>query len=252
MDNLTLPHATWFASDSHLSEHRPLTVKAFQKFLGAALIEAKALVLLGDIFDSWVGDDIISGAKSWLLTTLALLKRCTEQFPVWLVKGNRDFLIGEKFVVATGVQILPQDVLFKTSMGVVLLSHGDKYCVDDVDYQKFRVMVSQPEWQKEFLKMPISERLKIAARTRNISRTATSIKQAGIMDVNLEVIRKVFSEKKANIMIHGHTHRPGCYSLTADNRVCKRWVLPDWDHDSSFPVRSGWIVLNRCELVVCA
>ena len=245
MNNLPLPGSVWLASDMHLGPETPATLDAFLAFLDAAAEEADALLLPGDIFDAWIGDDVIRAAPPWLAAVVQGLARTSARIPVWLGRGNRDFLIGEEFAKAAGASRLPDQVLLETDYGLVLLSHGDEYCTDDVAYQQFRAMVRDPEWQTQFLAQSIPQRLAMAAQARGESMAANQSKSLEIMDVNPQAVERAFAESGAAVMIHGHTHRPARHVVNVGGKRCERWVLQDWDLDHAKPPRGGWMVLDR-------
>ncbi len=232
------------ASDLHLSADTPITAEAFQAFLRMAAVEAASLALPGDIFDAWIGDDIIPAAPPWLANILQAIKACAARIPVWLGHGNRDFLMGNALAVATGARLLPERALLETPCGPILLVHGDEYCTDDSDYQQFRAMVRQPEWQAQFLALPIVERIKRVRHARDASQAANQAKSMEIMDVNPEAVQGAFRDAGVSLMIHGHTHRPARHVLTVDGRQCERWVLPDWDCDHATTARGGWLAVD--------
>ena len=242
---LALPGPLWFASDLHLGPATPATAQAFLGLLEAAAGEAAALLLPGDIFDAWIGDDVARAAPPWLAAVLQGLAGAAARIPVWLGRGNRDFLIGEELAAGLGAHLLPDRALLRTDYGLVLLSHGDEYCTDDAAYQQFRAMVRDPRWQAQFLAKPVPERLAMAAQARGESMAANQAKSAEIMDVNPGAVERALAETGVRLMIHGHTHRPARHVLTVDGRRCERWVLPDWDCDHARPPRGGWLVLDR-------
>ena len=245
MNKITLSGPIWLASDLHLGPATPATSEAFLAFLEAAREEAAALVLPGDIFDAWIGDDVIRAAPPWLATALTALRDTAARIPVWLGRGNRDFLIGEELAQALGARLLPEPALLETDFGPILLTHGDEYCTDDAAYQQFRQMVRNPQWQAEFLAKTIPERLAMAQQARGESQAANQTKSMEIMDVNAGAVEQAFRDTGVRVLIHGHTHRPARHVLAIDGRKCERWVLPDWDCDHANPPRGGWLVIDR-------
>lgn len=243
LPRLTLPGTLWFAADLHLAQATPATNEAFIGFLEAAAEEADALLLPGDIFDFWIGDDTVAIAPPWLAAVLEAMRATASQIPLWIGRGNRDFLMGETLAGQLGAQLLPDAVLLETDYRTVLLSHGDEYCTDDQAYQQFRAMVRDPQWQAQFLAMPIPERLKMAQQARSDSMQANQQKSQEIMDVNAQAIDTAFRDTGVSLMIHGHTHRPARHVLQVDGRACERWVLPDWSCDEQ-PWRGGWFALD--------
>ncbi|MGY6273297.1 UDP-2,3-diacylglucosamine diphosphatase [Achromobacter denitrificans] len=245
MNKISLPGSVWLASDLHLGPATPATSEAFLAFLQAAREEASALLLPGDIFDAWIGDDVIRAAPPWLAAVLAALRDTAARMPVWLGRGNRDFLIGEELAQALGAQLLPEPALLETDFGPILLTHGDEFCTDDAAYQQFRQMVRDPRWQAEFLAKTIPERLAMAQQARGESQAANQAKSMEIMDVNAGAIEGAFRDTGVRVLIHGHTHRPARHVLDVGGRKCERWVLPDWDCDHAAPPRGGWLVITR-------
>lgn len=243
IETIALPGTLWLASDVHLGPATPATAEAFTGFLEAAAAEADALLLPGDIFDAWIGDDVIRAAPPWLAQALQALKATAARIPVYLGRGNRDFLMGRELADALGARLLPDQALLQTDGGMVLLSHGDEYCTDDAAYQQFRAMVRDPRWQTQFLSMSIPERLQMAQQARGESMAANQAKTMEIMDVNAQAIETALRDSGVALMIHGHTHRPQRHVLSVDGRKCERWVLPDWDcdHDAT---RGGWLVID--------
>lgn len=245
MNKIALSGPVWLASDLHLGPATPATSEAFLAFLEAAREEAAALLLPGDIFDAWIGDDVIRAAPPWLATALTALRDTAARIPVWLGRGNRDFLIGEELAQALGARLLPEPALLETDFGPILLTHGDEYCTDDAAYQQFRQMVRNPQWQADFLAKTIPERLAMAQQARGESQAANQTKSMEIMDVNAGAVEQAFRDTGVRVLIHGHTHRPARHVLAVDGRKCERWVLPDWDCDHANPPRGGWLVIDR-------
>lgn len=245
MNKIVLSGPIWLASDLHLGPATPATSEAFLAFLQAAEEEAAALLLPGDIFDAWIGDDVIRAAPPWLATALTALRATAGRIPVWLGRGNRDFLIGEELAAAVGARLLPEPALLQTDYGDVLLTHGDEFCTDDAAYQQFRQMVRNPQWQAAFLAKTIPERLAMAQQARGESQMANQSKSMEIMDVNAAAVEQAFRDSGVALMVHGHTHRPARHVLEVDGSKRERWVLPDWDCDHVSPPRGGWLVIDR-------
>ena len=175
---------------------------------------------------------------------LKALRETAAGIPVWLGRGNRDFLMGEELAAAIGAKLLPEPALLETDYGTVLLTHGDEFCTDDAPYQQFRAMVRNPQWQAAFLAKTIPERLAMAQQARGESQAANQMKSQEIMDVNPGAIEAVFRDTGVSLLVHGHTHRPARHVLEVDGKKRERWVLPDWDCDHAQP-RGGWLVIDQ-------
>jgi UDP-2,3-diacylglucosamine hydrolase len=223
---------TLFVSDLHLSGERPDICRLFIDFLGGEARHADALYLLGDIFEYWIGDE----AAGWpeyrpVMTALSALTKAGV--PVWLMPGNRDFLMGAGLEKATGGKRLPDPTRISLYGTDTLLMHGDSLCTRDTEYMKFRAMVRDPEWQRDFLSRSVEERDAIARTYREISKTNGKLKPMDIMDVTPEAVTKEMKAHGVRRLIHGHTHRPATHTLTLDGQPAKRIVLGDWYEQGS-------------------
>jgi UDP-2,3-diacylglucosamine hydrolase len=222
---------TLFISDLHLSAERPATNEQFFGFLRDEAVRAQALYILGDLFETWIGDDELDDPRGDPLArevgaALRRLVRSGAQLKV--MHGNRDFLIGRRFCEATGAQLLADPSLVELERRRVVLMHGDTLCTDDLDYQAWRRTARSEAWQREFLSKPLGARREEVAALREKSKAAVQAKPAEIMDVNAAAVREAFRAHSVSCLIHGHTHRPGRHELDVDGRRCERWVLPDW------------------------
>ena len=212
-----------FISDLHLSEERPEANERFFAFMEEEAARADELYVLGDLFEYWVGDDDLEDPFNAVIA--GFFRRYTGQGKkLYLLHGNRDFLLGERFARDTGATLLPDPSL----IGDTLLMHGDTLCTDDHDYQAWRRTARSEAWQGQFLGQPLAERRRTVRGLREKSREVISAKPAEIMDVNGEAVREALRRHRAARLVHGHTHRPGHHVLDVDGRRCERWVLPDW------------------------
>lgn len=223
-----------FISDLHLCDSRPHITAAFVRFLEKTATKAQALYILGDLFEYWAGDDAIK--TNALQTSIHALHSLTlKGVPIYLIHGNRDFLLGEGFAKATGVKILPDPSLVTLYGKPVLLSHGDALCTDDIAYQKFRSEVRSETWQTQFLSQPLNARLVLIEQLRAKSEQEKSTKSMQIMDVNPAAVDDLLRQfSYPPIFIHGHTHRPKQHFHTVDGKPCERWVLGDWYEQGSY------------------
>jgi UDP-2,3-diacylglucosamine hydrolase len=223
-----------FISDLHLCESRPHITSVFLTWLTEVAANAQALYILGDFFEYWAGDDAMFDAFHQPIIQ-ALLQLTQGNTQVFLMHGNRDFLIRDAFSKATGVQLL-QDPTFTRINGVqVLLSHGDALCTDDLQYMAFREKVRQPAWQEAFLGQTLAERKAFIQQARAQSEAEKSIKMASIMDVNEQALTHLLREYHyPAVFIHGHTHRPNRHVHSIDGHSCERYVLGDWYEQGSY------------------
>ena len=230
-----------FISDLHLHEGRQDLKRAFFSFLEEKVTKADKLYILGDLFETWIGDDDNS---PFVAEVIDALQKANDSTDIFFMHGNRDFLLGKDFSSLTGMQIITDPSYEKMFNQPVLLMHGDLLCVDDVDYLEFRNTSRTPQWKDDFLSKSLSERKEIAQNLREISKQATGKKREEIMDVSQEEVIKVIKEHSVSLLIHGHTHRPNTHEIATDNLSAKRIVLGDWD-------KYGWYIWmdsNSCEL----
>ena len=219
-----LNHATFFIADLHLDAAQEQAYALALDFL-TQVRGAKALYILGDLFEYWVGDDSGIALYQDVMTALASVSASGCQLSVML--GNRDFLLGDDFATIAGAQLIRQDEIALTIDGEsALLMHGDTLCVDDSDYQAFRVQVRDRQWQQAFLDKPVSERIAFANQLREQSRTLSAAKSTEIMDVNIGEVASRLAAHQCHTLIHGHTHKPDVhYDETPGSR---RYVVGDW------------------------
>ncbi len=221
-------------SDLHLSRERPATLALLRRFLRDEATRAEQLYILGDLFDAWIGDD----DPEWndVIGWLAALSRAGTQ--VLFQHGNRDFLLGQRFVEATGGQLLAEEALVDLPSGPALLMHGDTLCRDDTQYQQARKLLRNSDFISEFLSKPLSERRIIAEDYRKRSGEATSLLADDIMDVNADAVADAFHRHHATTLIHGHTHRAAQHAFELDGKPAVRWVLPEWREERAGYLRS--------------
>ena len=224
----------YFISDLHLDETRPKTTQLFQTFIKQLIkehINDTEVYILGDLFESWIGDDYDNPFHDEI--KLLLKSMSNSGVKVFFLFGNRDFLIGETFLSDTGIELLGDPALLTINKKQVLITHGDQLCLDDHDYQNFRAIVRNPDWQKDFLNSPVSERLKILGKTKDASKHSKQGKTIEIMDINDSAVEKIFKEHQIDLMIHGHTHRPMKHEIIVDDQTYYRYVLGDWTEDNA-------------------
>jgi UDP-2,3-diacylglucosamine hydrolase len=223
-------HSSLFISDLHLSDERPDTVKLFLRFLVEYAPTSDRLYILGDLFDAWVGDDDDSDTAARVVKALAVASGETD---IYIMHGNRDFLLGEDFSINSRISLLSDPCIIQLGMEKILLTHGDQLCTQDIEYQKARQMRSQPDWLEDFKNKSLAERKAIAEMYRLQSGEAKSVLASDIMDVTDSAVEQWFDYYNVSIMIHGHTHRPDTHIHHVQGRECKRIVLPEWHEDKA-------------------
>jgi len=226
-----------FISDLHLTDERPVTSRRFFRFMQSDAPRYRELVILGDLFEVWIGDDA-SAAAAPVIEALALASAGGQR--VLLMHGNRDPLLGHDFARAAGATLLADPIVVEVANVRTLLSHGDAWCTRDVAYQKFRSMIRNVEFQRQLLSKPLSERVSIAQNLRTRSDTEKGTKAMDIMDVTPDAVCGALRDAGVRRIIHGHTHRPAAHRIDLDGASAERWVLPDWDVDASEP-RGGYL-----------
>lgn len=228
-----LNNAALFISDLHLCDSRPNITDAFLIFLREIAAKAKALYILGDLFEYWAGDDDIDDPFH-LQIIHAFNKLAQSGVPIFLMHGNRDFLIAERFCTTAKITLLKDPSMIDWCGKKILLSHGDDLCTDDVAYQQFRAQVRNQHWQADFLSQPLAARKKQIEAIRMRSEQEKSIKNLEIMDVNPRAVITLLTQYQPDIFIHGHTHRPNQHAVHIGSKIITRWVLGDWYEQGSY------------------
>jgi UDP-2,3-diacylglucosamine hydrolase len=222
---------TLFISDLHLEANRPEIGEQFLSFLEGEAAQADALYILGDLFESWVGDD--DPNPHYVVMKGAIRNLVDSGVPVFFMHGNRDFMIGAQFSEETGATILDDPQALELYGAKVLLSHGDALCIDDVQYQQVRIMTRNPAWQAMMRAKPLEERIALAARARQQSKEYHDSVGEDIMDVNQDAVVGTFRNRGVDILLHGHTHRPAVHQVVLKDRTAQRIVLGDWYEQGS-------------------
>ena len=223
-----------FISDLHLCESRPEITRSFLHFLRVEAPKAEALYILGDLFEYWAGDDDM--ATPFHQTIIQAFAKCANQaVKIFLLHGNRDFLIAEDFCQAAEITLLNDPTLIQLGNQRTLLSHGDALCTDDDAYQKMRTQFRDSTWQKTFLDQPLATRKAQIANIRMQSETAKARKSVEIMDVNPSAVHALLQQfDHPPIFIHGHTHRPDTHHIQHNDHHTTRYVLGDWYEQGSY------------------
>jgi len=222
-----------FISDLHLQASQQTTFQVWRQAMQS--LQTNALFILGDLFEVWVGDDILE-APEGDFERRAVLRQMADRCPVYWLVGNRDFLWGVKAAQESGMQTLQDPCVVQTKQGRWLLSHGDALCIADTAYQAFRQQVRASQWQSDFLSKPLTQRLQMARELRAQSEALKQTQTAWI-DVDNAAALASLQQYGASVLIHGHTHQPAVHTLSADHQRC---VLSDWDA-SATPARAEWL-----------
>jgi len=223
-------------SDLHLDQSRPDITEGLTWFLKQIATKTQQLYILGDLFEVWIGDDAPNPLADLVADELRkLADRGTE---LYLLHGNRDFLIGEGFAARCGAMLVEEPVLLNIAGRKLALLHGDILCTRDTEYLKFRQMVRNSDWQTTFLSQTVEQRQEFARQAREQSKKATSSASTEIMDVTEDAVNAMFQQLQIDTMVHGHTHRPAIHDIAIEDSATtdtprQRMVLGDWD-------RFGW------------
>jgi UDP-2,3-diacylglucosamine hydrolase len=232
----------FFISDLHLNDAIPRTVAAFEHFIEVTANGADSVFILGDLFEFWVGDDVlkpsVAGPRAEFVRRMtALMHTLSERgIALYIMHGNRDFLLGKGFMRAAGALPLP-DPFVITAFGTrIVIAHGDALCTADPAYQRFRRFARNSMAQRAFLSLPLTVRLSIAERMRSNSEAGRTRPAEAKYDVTREAVAQLFKRTGTHTMIHGHTHLPARHRETDG----VRWVMPDWELDHGEP-RGGYL-----------
>jgi UDP-2,3-diacylglucosamine hydrolase len=230
-------------ADLHLDGNRRAATRLLLDFLQGPARKARALYVLGDLFEAWIGDDAPLAPAQEVADGLRAL--AATGVGVFFLVGNRDFLLGEAYCRQAGMTLLQEPVHLEQAGHSLVLMHGDALCTDDEDYQKFRARVRNPSWQQRMLARPAWQRRQLARLARFISRRRNRGKPEAIMDVNAQTVASILRDLATRNLVHGHTHRPAIHRLDLDQGRALRAVLGDWheDHGSAIRIRDGVLSL---------
>lgn len=220
-----------FISDLHLDENRPDIAEIFLKFLKNDAVQAQRLFILGDFFEAWIGDDDLSPFNQMIMNSLYAATQ--KGLPIFLMHGNRDFLLGKKFLRATGCTLLPDEYVVNLYGIPTLLMHGDSLCTLDVKYLKFRRKSRTWLYKKLVSFKSLESRRAIAAKMRAASREHTRMTAEYVMDVTQEEVERLMQKHEVQHLVHGHTHREAVHHFSLNQTPATRTVLGPWHEHGS-------------------
>ncbi len=227
-----------FISDLHLSGKTPEHNKIFLNLMTKWQNELDALYILGDFFDFWCGDD---DDNQFIRTIKHSFKSFTQYKPIYFLGGNHDFGVGNKFAKETGIKLIPDMTVLKVGVNNILLSHGDTFCTLDISYQRLKLILQNRTTKFILRQVPLSWRYKIKDKLEHKSSEVFNAKPNETYHVVDDAVIKYASKHSANIVIHGHTHRPNLYQISTPNGIISRYEIPDWaDHKPG-----GYIILDN-------
>ena len=215
-----------FISDLHLAPERPDIIQLFVQFMNNQAAQAESLYILGDLVEYWLGDD--DEAEGLNEAFSAMKEQSDNGLNIYLMHGNRDFLMGEDLAQRAGCKLIHEPYIASLNNSAALLLHGDILCTDDLRYMELRKVLRNPAWQDDFLSKTLIERKQMALALRQQSKEDTQLKSSDIMDVNEQAVIDAFINNNVSLMIHGHTHRPAIHDININNKPAKRIVLGDW------------------------
>ena len=222
---------TLFVSDLHLDASAPRIAEQFVGFLAGAARGVEALYILGDLFETWVGDDDDEPHRARICGALGELTG--SGVPCYVMHGNRDFLLGAGFETRSGACLIADPIIVQLYGQAVLLTHGDALCTADHSYQRLRSIVRNRRWQRRFLALPLAVRRALAEQARSGSRRHTEQAAGQIMDVEPDAVLAAMRACGVHSLVHGHTHRPGVHEFELDGMPARRIVLGAWHEAGS-------------------
>lgn len=228
---------TLFISDLHLDEEQPAIADGLLAFLQREAPGAHTLYVLGDLFETWIGDDHVTPFNQRIITAFRAFSDAGRA--LFFLHGNRDFALGGDFAAQAGGILLDEDTVIELNGRRTVIAHGDALCTDDHEYQKFRAMVRNPAWIANVLAMPLPARQALAAKLRGESKMRNANKADNIMDVNDAAVRALLNARQAGALVHGHTHRPAVHAVDLGDRRATRYVLGDWSDTRGWCLRAN-------------
>ncbi|MEM9243466.1 MAG: UDP-2,3-diacylglucosamine diphosphatase [Pseudomonadota bacterium] len=207
-----MPH-TLFISDLHLDATQADMAEKFINFLARDAMKADALYILGDLFETWIGDDDDNTFNRGIIKALRM---ASAEIPIYVMHGNRDFLLGERFANASGCKLIDDPHCIDLYGRKTIVTHGDLLCLDDVKYQAFRRRSRSKLSKTLFLSLPVKIRQHIANKVRKGSKKHIANVTAATMNVTPGEDLKIMHKYQATLLIHGHTHQPAIHQLDND------------------------------------
>jgi len=217
---------TLFISDLHLCSERPQKLELFKELLRGPARKAESLYILGDLFEAWAGDDDTTPPHEDIISELADYSRSGHK--LFIMRGNRDYLMSRQFTEKTGGQLLNDETQITLNEEKILLMHGDTLCTEDVKYQVFRRLVNNVFSRNIFMCFPHHLRTKIWHKIRSATKKSAQNNSGYLTDVYQPTVEKMMKKHSTLRLIHGHTHRQAVHEFKLDGQDATRIVLGDW------------------------
>ena len=225
---------TLFISDLHLCTERPEKIALFKSLLRGRARDAESLYILGDLFEAWAGDGDSTPPHGEIITELEAYTQ--SGCDLYIMRGNRDYLMGQKFATMTGAKLLDDEVQITLNNDRVLLMHGDTLCTEDVKYQIFRRIINNVVSRNIFMQFPYALRAKIWHKIRGATKKPAKKRIEYLIDVHQATVEKKMKNHNVLCLIHGHTHRQAVHEFKLNGQDAKRIVLGDWYQKDSILV----------------
>jgi UDP-2,3-diacylglucosamine hydrolase len=205
-----------FFSDAHLSANLPAKTAHILDFFGSAdFRNAKAVYILGDLFDFWIGPKHIElpDYKDVFASLKSLTKKGKQ---INFLFGNRDFLVDKSFSVETGVNILGESHELKIDSRKIWLTHGDLLCTLDKDYQSYRRLARSKLVKSAYGSIPQRASYAIGKKLRSLSTNLVAKKTSQEKTITPKAVNALF-KKGIDVIICGHIHETS-HETTKDGK----------------------------------
>jgi UDP-2,3-diacylglucosamine hydrolase len=234
-----------FISDLHLTDDRPELGVLFDHFITRIAPRSQRLYILGDFFEYWVNDDLVTATSQRVQQQLRALHQ--QGTAVYVMVGNRDFMLGERYLASAACQLITEPHVAEWHSTRVLCSHGDLLCTKDHAYQRYRRIARHPWMLRIARHLPLFIQQAIARHLRRISQqqpaTENCPTKADRMTVDDALAAQWCQQHQCTALVHGHVHRIGTFQLPTDASPITRWVLGDWGpkgHYLSVDLNQQW------------
>jgi UDP-2,3-diacylglucosamine hydrolase len=224
--------ASFFVADTHLEADQLDICAAFCDFLRKLAPEAEALYILGDFLEFYVGQDLPMTWADPVWQALSDLSNAGTK--VYVMPGNRDFLMDQSFCDRFKGHYLPDNTVIDLYGKRTLLTHGDRWCIEDRAHQRFRRITDLSLLRKGFARLPSSVRQKMAERLRLKSKQKHRKRQVKDFDLDWASLLAFMQEIDCDWVIHGHTHQAKKLSHMDGSRERKRMVVSDWGEEYTY------------------
>lgn len=232
----------YFVSDFHLGAYPVETSRDRERrivsWLDSIKSDAKALYLMGDVFDFWFEYATVV-PRGYIRFIGKLAELADLGVEVIFFKGNHDMWMFGYFVEELGARIVSDELIVEMDGKKLYLHHGDGLGQGDRSYKLLKKVFRSRLCQWLFARLHPNLGIGIAQRWSKHSRIANDTKEEFLGEDKewlIQYAKKIEEKEHHDYYIFGHRHLPYDYQIAPYSRVIN---LGEWINFDTYAVWDG-------------